>query len=250
MGPMRQVTRVFNGEFGLLFLLGWLMLGLMTTSPYDIITQALGKTYLRLALLFVVAFLVLLIIFFALDRFIRRRIADAAVPIEPDRRAEGHRALVVLVGPGGGRPHESAVAYHRAEENGAALRVCWYIYTPEARQAGLALEQGAAGAVHFHPIPIPGETDARAAYRGVSEALDAATSAAITPPLTEADLIVDITGGTKPMTAGAVVACAERGVALQYMYSPRNERGEIIAGRRAVAMKVELARADGAARGD
>ncbi|MDP9378883.1 MAG: hypothetical protein M3Q29_01805 [Chloroflexota bacterium] len=47
--------------------------------------------------------------------------------------------------------------------------------------------------------------------------------------LAEGDLIVDITGGTKPMTAGAVLACREQGVAVQYMYAQRDPvTGELL----------------------
>jgi hypothetical protein len=41
-------------------------------------------------------------------------------------------------------------------------------------------------------------------------------------------LIADITGGMKPMTAGMALACLARNLDMQYMKSPRDTIGEVI----------------------
>jgi hypothetical protein len=44
--------------------------------------------------------------------------------------------------------------------------------------------------------------------------------------LTDQDLIADITGGQKPMTAGMALACLAKNIDIQYMKGKRDERGE------------------------
>jgi len=39
-------------------------------------------------------------------------------------------------------------------------------------------------------------------------------------------LIADITGGTKVMTAGILLACLDAGVPVQYWVAPRDRRGD------------------------
>lgn len=245
------VKAVFAGEVKWLFFLSWILLGVITTSVYDAITSWLGKSYPALATIVALSGVILFGIFILLGRILPGRLArQGQVEVEEDKAATAHRALVVLVGPGAGRPHISALSFQRDSAPGARLERCWYLQTPEARQEGLELQARFAD-VNPTPIPISSDHDLTAAYAGTLEAIDQVLRAQLTPPLTKDDVIVDITGGTKPMTAGATLACVERGVAIQYMYSLRNEKGELIkdhqGNTRSVAMKVELAqRGDGA----
>jgi hypothetical protein len=245
------VKAVFAGEVKWLFFLSWILLGVITTSVYDALTTWLGKSYAALATIIALSGVILFGTFILLGRILPRRLArQGQVQVEEDKAATAHRALVVLVGPGAGRPHISAVSFQRDTAPGARLERCWYLQTPEARQEGLELQARFAD-VNPTPIPVSSDHDLTQAYAGTLEAIDQALRAQLAPMLTKEDVIVDITGGTKPMTAGATLACMERGVALQYMYSLRNEKGELIkdhqGNAQSVAMKVELVqRGDGA----
>jgi hypothetical protein len=44
------------------------------------------------------------------------------------------------------------------------------------------------------------------------------------------EIIADITGGVKPMTAGMTLACVARNRNMQYMKVPRDKTGQVIPG--------------------
>lgn len=234
-----------------LFFVGWILLGLMTTSVYDAITSRIGKGYPALLAIFALSGLVLWGIFSLLGWIFRRRLArQSHVVLEKDKEAQAHRVLIVLVGPGQGRPHESAVEWHISPLNGPArLEHCWYVYTPEALANARAMEDHFRPNVRFHPVELASANDAPSAYLSVLEAIDQVSRAQITPPVGEDDVVVDITGGTKSMTAGAVLACRDRAVGMQYMLAAYTPGGTLKKGPgdkvESKAMKVDLNRVEG-----
>jgi hypothetical protein len=93
-----------------------------------------------------------------------------------------------------------AIAYHRPH-----LAHCWLLVTPEMRER-------AAGVVSRYPDlpftlhPLSGRYDSQGCYRTVAHVYrEEAPRLGIAPR----QVVADITGGTKPMTLGMIVACLE-----------------------------------------
>ncbi len=135
-----------------------------------------------------------------------------------------HAGLILLIGPG--RPGEDpmsqsagkAILYHMSADDNAGLRKCWLI-TPRNREdamevAGKLHAQCVAKNIAAQIVPIDDSFDAQATYDEVRRIYneDAAAS-----NLERWQVIADFTGGTKPMTAGMVLACGQDWP-MQYMY--------------------------------
>lgn len=243
-------ARLFTGENRWLFLIASILLTGVTTAAYDAVLSVFGDSLLVLVGIAVVSGVVLWVIVRIWGARIQRSLQHPSqVYVEKDRKAPKQRALVVFVGPGPDKPHLSAVEHHyHGDEAGVRLEYFWYVYTREAafrNQELLAKFPNATA----HPVRLRHADDVPSAYDAVLAAIDGALRLQAEPPLAETDLIVDITGGTKSMTAGAVLACRERSVSVQYMLGQRDGEGKLIRDRdgrvRSDAMKVELIRATG-----
>jgi hypothetical protein len=93
-----------------------------------------------------------------------------------------------------------AVAYHRPE-----LAHCWLLVTPEMKnQAASAIAHIADLSFTLHPLS--GRYDSQGCYQAVLHIYrEEAPRLGLDPD----QVVADITGGTKPMTLGMVVACLE-----------------------------------------
>lgn len=128
---------------------------------------------------------------------------------------------------------EHAIAYHR--EHGAP-RHCWMVVSPDARPKAEQLgDELRRQHVQFYPIALEDENQVGLAYQAVRAALLQAQAI-----LGEQAVMVDITGGTKPMTAGAVLACLARGASMEYIVPIRHPDGTLDLKARPVPMKVSL----------
>ncbi|MBC8074795.1 MAG: hypothetical protein H7Y32_01865 [Chloroflexales bacterium] len=142
--------------------------------------------------------------------------------VPPDRRPALHPGLIVIIGPGRERASPldpvalAAIEYHRGSKS-ATLRHCWLLASGGERGS----------------LDVATQLKQRCAEYGIAAAVwlvDDAFSVQETydlvqwlfanevPPsgLADRDVICDFTGGTKPMSAGMILACgAQR--AMQYM---------------------------------
>jgi hypothetical protein len=121
--------------------------------------------------------------------------------------------------------HNAAIEYHldREEAGGEPLRVCWLIATggvrgsvPVARAVreryGLRCAQ-----MIIHVLNSP--FDLQEAYRLVRRIY---TEEATQHGLAPQQIISDFTGGTKPMSAGMILACQDQWP-MQYMFGREGE---------------------------
>jgi len=142
--------------------------------------------------------------------------------------------LIVLVGVGRRdvKPeklsHNSAIEYHLdcEEAGGEPVRVCWLIATggvkgsvPVAREVRKRYESR-CDKVIVHALNSP--FDVQEAYLLVRRIY---TEEAAEHGLAPEQVIADFTGGTKPMTAGMVLACRDGRRPMQYM---SGREGEIV----------------------
>jgi hypothetical protein len=230
------LTLLFDPRFPLLFVLGSIVMALLGNATYDLIVGALGAsppTYLSLIAVAGLIFLVLSRWFRELLRAARRR-QPPTVQLPDEERSPPQPALVLLVGLGplGRGPEWPVIEWHLQD---ATLRHCWLIVSPEGEDFAEELRYRLS------------ERDVRTVVVVVASANQAATVYAATrASLTAARagygerVAVNITGGTKPMSAGAVLACLELGGVLEYLVTVRKPAGEPIAEALPQAMRVRL----------
>ncbi|OAN43897.1 hypothetical protein A6A03_17565 [Chloroflexus islandicus] len=203
-------------EVPALFLIGTMVFAILGNALYDLLVELLqdvlgGENALLYAVITVfsaallVAITLILWLWFNLRRRQRNRLADA---VKLDRAYPG---LIVFVSARQGGAEPAAIAPHL---KAGKLRRLWLIATNEAEKKAAQLRdqvrQEANDAVQITIVPLDSAFDIPAAYRAVVQAFDQAGD------LID-QVIVDITGGTKHMSAGAVLACREYGVPMQYV---------------------------------
>lgn len=130
--------------------------------------------------------------------------------------------LISPVRPGAKKTDEYAINVHI---RGQTLRRCYLIHTPGSQARADELyelynERYSGLSVHLRLAVVGNEI--RPVYREMVNVVDHALGHGFAA----SEIIVDITGGLKPMSAGATLACADRGVAIQYIESVRNDAGD------------------------
>lgn len=203
-------------EVPALFLVGTMVFAILGNALYDLLVESLqdmfgGESALLYAVITVFAatllFAITLILWlwFNLRRSKRNRLADA---VKLDRAYPG---LIVFVSARQGGAEPAAIMHHL---KAGKLRRLWLIATNEAEKKAVQLRDqvrhDANDEVQITIVPLDSAFDIPAAYRAVVQAFDQADD------LLD-QVIVDITGGTKHMSAGAVLACREYGVPMQYV---------------------------------
>ncbi|WP_298821631.1 hypothetical protein [Chloroflexus sp.] len=199
-----------------LFLIATMLFAILGNSLYDllvVVTQAFfgGETallYATISIFFAAllfAITLILWIWFNVRQRKRSRLAD------PIKLSQAYPGLILFVSanPRGAEP--AAIQHHL--QNGT-LRRLWLIASPEAEKKAVQLrdqlQQKAGRALQITILPIESAYDIPTGYRAVVQAFEQAATMID-------QVIVDITGGTKHMSAGAVLACREYGVPMQYV---------------------------------
>lgn len=187
----------------------------------------LGRTAIVLGVLFVMAYG-----FFLLDRRrARRRSLSSEVrtaTIDP------HPGLIWLLSPDRAEPLLTAIRHHTASNAlpEECLRHCWLLLTDhpgvERTYAGLPeeLERHGLGEVTLHPVHVT-SPDVRQTYRAVNRVYEDQLEPLGLAP---SQVVTDFTGGLKPMSAGALLACLFQDRPVEYLESRRDAAGEPIAG--------------------
>jgi hypothetical protein len=157
----------------------------------------------------------------------RRRTVRAVV--DESRLAPPHAGLIWLLGPGPVDHLLFALQHHR-QGDGAAH--CWLVMQSTAKPVQDAFEQASEAVLEqglgtqLHPVYIHA-LEAREAYQAVDTIFSREAAEAGLKP---GQVIADITSGTKPLTAGMVLAALTTGQALEYVESERDAQGRPIPG--------------------
>lgn len=222
--PLGDLFRPFlETRAPLLFLVGSIALALLGNAVYELLTQSFGATPEFLIALVIGAVLVFAFVALAFRRLVRaldRRRVVAQNQVGADQLAEPHAGLILPVGLNPRGAEAAIIAWHR---RGAALRHCWLLVSPEVADNVKFgnLRQGLLdGGTTPHIVMIDDAIQAGEVYGRVRDAIAEARRFTDATPL-----IADITGGTKAMTAGTLLACLEADVATQYWSTARDREG-------------------------
>jgi hypothetical protein len=206
------------------FALGLLMVGILSNLVFQLLTEpgvappAIGRVLLTALLFTGLAYAL-----YQRDRS-RRRTVQAEV--DEGRLAPPHPRLIWILGPG---PFDHLLFALEHHVRGGGGTHCWLVMqdTPLVQEAfnklsQTLLEHGIS--TRLHPLYIE-RMDVRAAYEAVRVVFD---QEAAREGLSPDQVIADITGGTKPLTAGMVLATLTTGGALEYVESDRDAHGNPI----------------------
>lgn len=132
-----------------------------------------------------------------------------------EHRPNQFPGLILLIGPGqlGRNPGEQsakqAIDFHRG-----TLQYCWIITSPEAQPVASSVQAYCQGYnIHANIYSIPDAMSVQPTYDLVNRLYRIDIQQA---GLNETDVIADLTGATKPMSFGMLLACGMRRP-LQYM---------------------------------
>lgn len=158
-----------------------------------------------------------------------------STPVCPSPPREG---LIWLLGPGRFDHLMAAIHHHySAGETGSRLKHCWLVVTEDSYTETILktvreelIEEGFD--IEIHPIHIR-ESTLEAVYCAV-ESIYLAEGAKY--GLRPREIIADITGGLKTMTAGMLLACLPFERPVEYVASSRDAEGNPIAGTQQVVL--------------
>ena len=209
------------GAFGL----GLLVVGLVGNLVYDLLIAPAES--LPMAWRPVIASGFLTGLAYLLYRQDRQQVRAVRATVDESRLAPAHAGLIWLFGPGQFEHLLFALEHHR---RGGGAAHCWLVMqqgVPAVRERFGELSQRLAeGGVttQLHPVYVE-QPDVQASYEAVRAVFEReATEEGLSP----GQVIADVTGGTKPMTAGMVLATLTTGRALEYVESERDTEGRPI----------------------
>lgn len=205
-----------------LFLIGSIALSVLGNAIYSLLLLWFGESFEVFIGIIIGALFILPFVAYWLRHILERlRLPDKTV-IRPEEAVSPHTGVILLVSPNPAAAEWYALQHHLTQQT---LRYCWLISSPEVDRIGKARDlhfRLSERNVQAYTIAVADANQALLAYEAVEQALKEARAIVGA----NSAIIVDITGGTKPMTAGAVLACRDYGVPIEYMVAPRDERGE------------------------
>jgi hypothetical protein len=210
-----------------LLLVSGLLVPLFTNMASSWLEMTIGRTPNRLMQLLAIG-VALIVGLWVLHLALGRQEPLELVPEE--ERPPRHPGLIVLVGIGrkDTKPeelsHNLAIEYHLSceEAGGDALRVCWLIATSGVRGSvpiAREVRERYSDRCQLHIRGLHDAFDVQEAYRLVRRIY---TEEAAEHGLAPEQVIADFTGGTKPMSAGMILACQDRWP-MQYMFGREGE---------------------------
>lgn len=218
MRPLTQALRsvLEPGPAPVLFVLGVVALGLITNAMYDALKASLGP----FSIIVVAALLLAALVIVA---WLWRKLVRPKLKVSEMRPRRG---LVALVSKGQltDIPAATAIDYHYQDGHGP-LQYCWLITSakppeegpiPSAWQNAQGLKskyQGRLRAIEVIEIKETFPDDPE----GVFKATETAFNRARRRRLRRKEIVADITGGTKLMTTGMVLACTALNGEVEYL---------------------------------
>jgi hypothetical protein len=209
------------------FALGLLVVGLLSNLVYDLLTAwpaSWPSAWLPLA----VAGALTALAYLLYQRDVRDG-RSLRVEVDESLLAPRSPGLIWLLGPGSFEHLVDALRHHQQEE---AQQHCWLVMqrnSPAVEAAFLELSQHLLVEqlpVRLHRIYID-HLETQDAYQAVRTVWEREAPEELLRP---DQVIADITGGTKPLTAGMVLAAVATGNALEYVETDRDAEGKFIPG--------------------
>lgn len=202
----------FDPRVPVLFVLGSIVLAIVGNGVYDLLLGWFGTTPQTIGAVTVGAVLVMIFIIVGFQALLRARQMRVETLVPEEQEAIPHPNLVLFVSAAnleqGNEQH--ALACHMQDHT---LRHCWLIASPEATRNARELKYRLEDQnVEAHIILIKNGYQARQAYDAVHEAVQQAWGLR-----TPGALMVDITAGARPMVVGAVLACREYRLPMEYV---------------------------------
>jgi hypothetical protein len=214
-----------------LFLLGTICLAIIGEGSFNLLEGVLregwgflvgdeGRTHVLAA---TIAIVVLVFLVFAiqvrlrvLQRLHMQTVKPEVMPISP------HPGVILLVSVRRDSAEQAIITHHLQE-----LRCCWLITSQEAQAQGeklaVSLEQRDIDARRVHLADVH---SIEPAYDAVRYAIQDARQI----PKIGDQVVVDITGATKLASVGAVLACLDEGVTVEYVAIQRDTNGKELLG--------------------
>lgn len=223
-----------------MFLFGWLSLSILADPLYGL-AQAPDNPLIRVALvvLMVAALIGGAAWLYRRETIGLRRRIEESVDIAEEPGVAPRRGLIWMVSHNVGHA-VFAIHHHYGARPPHTLERCWLLISEgndelEARRRDLCEQLQDLG-IDLKPetvyMPRP---DIECAYRTVERIYREKLPAA---GLSPSDVIADVTGGTKAMTAGMTLACVFLGLDLEYVESQYSAGERTDTGRRIVALDV------------
>ncbi len=235
---LNDLLRLFlETRVPVLFLIGSLALAILGNAVYELLTGVFGATPQFLVALIGGAVLIFAFVVVGFQRLLRAIQSRGSKfgGLEPDQQAPPHAGLILPVSPNPKAADAEIIAWHLRQ---ATLRHCWLLVSPEVADSERLrdlkrslLERN----VTPHVLLLGDAIHVDQVYADVREAIEQAR------PVRDAwPLIADITGGTKAMTAGILLACLDADVPVQYWVGPRDQQGNPLPSEKSGAMKVVM----------
>ncbi len=210
------------------FMLGVTALALIANLIYGVMIDpsSLSAAGVLRAALAVAAFIGLAYAAYRLDLRLARRPHRVIPGFDRERRAPPHAGLVLLLSPVGPEVPLIAIEHHLTGEAETRLKHCWVLITADAQAAYEKLRariDELRYPVVIHPYHLQATT-VEATYFAVDHVY---TALVAQEDLLPGQVICDITGGLKQMSAGMVLACVLPGPAagrsLEYVETDRDK---------------------------
>ena len=227
-------ARFFDPGVPYLFLIGAVFLAIVGNGTYDLLQDVFGSTFATRLGIVGVSLIIGVGIIFGFSVWLAARWQPGKTAVPPEQTAEPKAALVLLISTNPQGAEMDIVTFHMADHT---LRHCWLIVSPDVRRSGKAASLEAAlteANVAPHPLHLADVNQVDLAYEVIEKAIKEASE-----EVGLAEVIVDVTGGTKLMSIGAALACRDNNVPLQYMATRKEPDGSPIPNT-SVPMKVEL----------
>jgi hypothetical protein len=212
-------------ELLLAFFLGLIVANVSAQLLYDFIMAPEAWPHLWRPILIIILFTGLAYFLYWRDR---QRVRTMHVEVNENRRAPPHAGMIWLFGPGRFDHLLFALEHH---QKGGGASHCWLVMQntePVQKTYSQLLQQLPEKELNtqLHPVYIR-QLEAGDAYQAVRRVFEEeAPKVGLKPE----DVIADITGGLKPLTAGMILAAITLDRALEYVESERNSQGEPIPG--------------------
>jgi len=219
----------FNpNESLLLFLVGTSALTIFLAIVYDTVKEFFG---LSGAWILASQLLLIVVGVISIQYIIQRKRGQAVLVAEniPDKK----KGLILLLSPKLGSSI-AAIEYHLPE-----LRALWLITTKESADTAAMINKQFSDKIrkiHWGNEYEVDANEAKPTFNVVKSILLSAHKERIFRP----QIIADITGGTKPMSAGMTLACLAYDVDIQYIKSQRDDKGQIDYDTRSVPIQLDL----------
>jgi len=199
------LTLFFDPRVFPLFLVGSLALAVAGNAVYDLLIDWLGDQPKGQWMIVVWAILILVLaalVFSAIMRLLRKQELVITSQPNPQKR----RGLIFLFSQE--EPLAKAFSYHQPE-----LSICWLICTQDSREQAESFKEAHGNEIKSVVIKtIQDPFDWRETKQIVDEIYKS-----LPEGWTENDIITDLTGITKPVSAGAVLACWSAGRPMEYV---------------------------------